>query len=234
MRWSSQACTQWSRLYVFHAHGRCTHLDDNVAGDSNDSYVKWMCNAANVLSWRSVAFNYRYSMSMRWPAPSSHPAGHLGIPALGICFSLCAFAMPSMIKQCLAHQHNRPQVVSQLCATPPLSVSREHTGGVVHDHRGCGGAVVLTSCRPFHQPIETRDIHAAVKVLRQTFPKAPIFAVGFSLGAYTLNKYVGEVDSGIFPPGGSSVMLCVLASSMGTRLLHIPFCHWLIDIHTTT
>ena len=33
------------------------------------------------------------------------------------------------------------------------------------------------------------------------YPQAPIFAVGFSLGAYNLNKYVGEVDSGIYPEG---------------------------------
>ncbi|KAK9813687.1 hypothetical protein WJX73_003815 [Symbiochloris irregularis] len=93
-----------------------------LTGDSNDSYVKWMCNAAYQQNWRAVSFNYR----------------------------------------------------------------------------GVGG-VPLTSPRPFHQPTDTADVAQAIQHVRSKYPGAPIFAVGFSLGAYTLNKFMGEVDSGVFP-----------------------------------
>lgn len=47
----------------------------------------------------------------------------------------------------------------------------------------------------------TADVYAAVHHIRQKFPQAPVFVIGFSIGAYTLTKYVGEADSGVWPEG---------------------------------
>ena len=48
-------------------------------------------------------------------------------------------------------------------------------------------------------------MYAAVSHCQKMYPQAPIFAVGYSLGAYNLNKYIGEVDSGVYPEGGSAI-----------------------------
>ena len=45
------------------------------------------------------------------------------------------------------------------------------------------------------------DVYEAVRYIRQMFPDAPVFLVGFSIGAYTMTKYVGEADSGVWPEG---------------------------------
>ncbi|MCJ1429728.1 hypothetical protein MMC29_007643 [Sticta canariensis] len=81
-------------------------------------------------------------------------------------------------------------------------------------YRGCGDTK-LTSPVPFHQPQDTKDIYVAIKTLRKRFPEAPVFAAGFSLGAYTLNKYVGEADSGVFASGAILQLLggCIAASA---------------------
>ena len=47
----------------------------------------------------------------------------------------------------------------------------------------------------------TADVYAAVHHIRQKYPQAPVFVIGFSIGAYTLTKYVGEADSGVWPEG---------------------------------
>jgi len=60
--------------------------------------------------------------------------------------------------------------------------------------------VPLTTPKIFCQA-DTSDIYESVKEIRSQFPQAPIFAVGFSLGGYTLNKYVGQVDTAVYGPG---------------------------------
>ena len=69
--------------------------------------------------------------------------------------------------------------------------------------RGCGGQP-LTSPRPFHQARDSADVHQAVLAIAAKFPEAPVFIVGFSLGAYTVNTYIGERDTGRFGPGAPS------------------------------
>ena len=64
----------------------------------------------------------------------------------------------------------------------------------------------LTTPKIFCQA-DTSDIFEAVKEIRSQFPEAPIFAAGFSLGGYTLNKYVGQVDTGVYGPGQRLRML---------------------------
>ena len=65
--------------------------------------------------------------------------------------------------------------------------------------RGCGG-VPLTTPKIFCQA-DTSDMFVSIKEIRSQFPDAPVFAVGFSLGGYTLNKYVGQVDTGVYSQG---------------------------------
>ncbi|KAK9821874.1 hypothetical protein WJX74_008155 [Apatococcus lobatus] len=76
--------------------------------------------------------------------------------------------------------------------------------------RGCG-STPLTSARCFSYA-DTADVYAAVSHCQKIYPQAPIFAVGFSLGAYNLNKYVGEVDSGVYPEDGKLAGAAVLGS----------------------
>ena len=47
-------------------------------------------------------------------------------------------------------------------------------------------------------------MHQAVLEIAAKFPEAPVFIVGFSLGAYTVNTYVGERDTGRFGSGAPS------------------------------
>lgn len=58
----------------------------------------------------------------------------------------------------------------------------------------------LTTPKIFCQA-DTSDIFVSIKEIRSQFPDAPVFAVGFSLGGYTLNKYVGQVDTGVYSQG---------------------------------
>ena len=65
--------------------------------------------------------------------------------------------------------------------------------------RGCG-ETPLTNAKPVHIAL-TADVYAAVRKVREKYPLAPVFVIGFSIGAYTLTKYVGEADSGVWPEG---------------------------------
>ena len=42
----------------------------------------------------------------------------------------------------------------------------------------------------------TDDVHLAIRTLRSRFLTAPILAVGYSLGAVILTKYLGEAGNG--------------------------------------
>lgn len=99
----------------------CLHA---FAGDSNESYMLFMCKEAKKMGWRSVAMNYR----------------------------------------------------------------------------GCGNTP-LTSPKPLHIALSA-DVYEAVRSVREKFPDAPVLLVGFSIGAYTMTKYVGEADSGVWPEDG--------------------------------
>jgi predicted alpha/beta-fold hydrolase len=69
----------------------------------------------------------------------------------------------------------------------------------VFSGRGCGG-VPLTTPKIFCQA-DTADVYVSVREIRSQFPQAAIFAIGFSLGGYTLNKYLGQVDTAVYGPG---------------------------------
>lgn len=67
---------------------------------------------------------------------------------------------------------------------------------VVMNYRGCAG-LPLTSPQCYNA-VFTDDIHEAVLHVSRKFPAAPVFAVGYSLGALLLTKYTAEADSGRF------------------------------------
>jgi predicted alpha/beta-fold hydrolase len=61
---------------------------------------------------------------------------------------------------------------------------------------GCRDAgLPLTSPKTYSAAF-TDDAHMAMEAVQQRFPGAPLFAVGFSLGAVILTKYLAEADSG--------------------------------------
>jgi len=72
-----------------------------------------------------------------------------------------------------------------------LLTIREHGWrSVVFNARGVGTSE-LKSPRIFNAS-NTEDARAAIRYVKETFPKSPLVAVGFSLGANILIKYLGE------------------------------------------
>jgi predicted alpha/beta-fold hydrolase len=72
------------------------------------------------------------------------------------------------------------------------SFVRAHPGGgaVVFNARGCGGSDI--SSPSLFSAAHTADLRHAVEVLRARDPARPLFAVGYSLGAGLLTKFVSE------------------------------------------
>eukprot|EP00903_Cladosiphon_okamuranus_P020035 g18403.t1 len=73
------------------------------------------------------------------------------------------------------------------------SMENAHARGwrsVAMNHRGCGGTR-LTSGWAYNGSY-TGDVRMAVSHIRERYPDAPIFAIGYSLGANLLVKYLGE------------------------------------------
>ncbi len=56
--------------------------------------------------------------------------------------------------------------------------------------RGCGGVKLSVG---LHSAAVTHDIRMAVKLVSKRYPLSPLFVVGYSLGANTVVKYLGEV-----------------------------------------
>lgn len=78
----------------------------------------------------------------------------------------------------------------------------------------CAG-LPLTSPKTYSAAF-TDDAHMAVEAVQQQFPGAPLYAVGYSLGAVILTKYLAEADSGHWPKKG--VALCAQASRLTITL----------------
>ncbi|XP_044511681.1 embryogenesis-associated protein EMB8-like [Mangifera indica] len=75
---------------------------------------------------------------------------------------------------------------------------------VVTNHRGLGGVSVTSDC--FYNAGWTEDTREVVGYLHQEYPKAPLFAVGTSIGANILVKYLGE--DGERTPLAGAVAIC--------------------------
>ncbi|CAN8253538.1 unnamed protein product [Cochlearia groenlandica] len=61
---------------------------------------------------------------------------------------------------------------------------------VVSNHRGLGGISLTSDC--FYNAGWTEDLRTVIDHIHSQFPEAPLFAVGTSIGANVLVKYLGE------------------------------------------
>ncbi|PKI41889.1 hypothetical protein CRG98_037716 [Punica granatum] len=75
---------------------------------------------------------------------------------------------------------------------------------VVSNHRGLGGVSVTSDC--FYNAGWTEDIRVVLHYLHKEYPKAPLFAVGTSIGANILVKYLGEDGENV--PIAGAVAIC--------------------------
>ncbi|XP_010521047.1 PREDICTED: phospholipase ABHD3 [Tarenaya hassleriana] len=69
-------------------------------------------------------------------------------------------------------------------------LAREGWNVVVSNHRGLGGISITSDF--FYNAGWTEDIRRAIDHIHSQFPEAPLFAVGTSIGANVLVKYLGE------------------------------------------
>ncbi|CAK7323586.1 unnamed protein product [Dovyalis caffra] len=74
---------------------------------------------------------------------------------------------------------------------------------VVCNHRGLGGVSITSDC--FYNAGWTEDLRAVIKYLHNEYPKAPLFAIGTSIGANILVKYLGE-DGARTPVAGAAAV----------------------------
>ncbi|PRP82412.1 hypothetical protein PROFUN_10112 [Planoprotostelium fungivorum] len=61
---------------------------------------------------------------------------------------------------------------------------------IAFNYRGAAGTQLANTV--MYSGAQTHDVRAVVKHLKASLPNSPLFAVGFSLGANILTKYVGE------------------------------------------
>ncbi|CAA7051707.1 unnamed protein product [Microthlaspi erraticum] len=69
-------------------------------------------------------------------------------------------------------------------------LAKEGWNVVVSNHRGLGGISVTSDC--FYNAGWTEDLRKIIDHIHSQFPEAPLFAVGTSIGANVLVKYLGE------------------------------------------
>lgn len=74
---------------------------------------------------------------------------------------------------------------------------------VVSNHRGLGGISVTSDC--FYNAGWTEDIREVINHLHVEFPEAPLFAVGTSIGANILVKYLGEDGENVPVAGAAAI-----------------------------
>nr|GEV51731.1 embryogenesis-associated protein EMB8-like [Tanacetum cinerariifolium] len=86
---------------------------------------------------------------------------------------------------------------------------------VISNHRGLGGVSLTSDC--FYTGGWTEDLREIVNHLHSTQPEAPLLAIGTSLGANILVKYLGE-DGTNAPIDGAASICNPWDLLMGTRL----------------
>ncbi|KAM7482130.1 hypothetical protein LguiB_006713 [Lonicera macranthoides] len=75
---------------------------------------------------------------------------------------------------------------------------------VVSNHRGLGGISITSDC--FYNAGWTEDLRKVTDHLHSQYPEAPLFAVGTSIGANILVKYLGE--DGVNIPIAGAAAIC--------------------------
>ncbi|KAL1200799.1 Embryogenesis-associated protein EMB8 [Cardamine amara subsp. amara] len=69
-------------------------------------------------------------------------------------------------------------------------LAKEGWNVVVQNHRGLGGISLTSDC--FYNAGWTEDLRKVIDHIHTQFPESPLFAVGTSIGANVLVKYLGE------------------------------------------
>ncbi|XP_052188730.1 embryogenesis-associated protein EMB8-like [Diospyros lotus] len=87
---------------------------------------------------------------------------------------------------------------------------------VVSNHRGLGGISITSDC--FYNAGWTEDTREVIHFLHHEYPKAPIFAVGTSIGANILVKYLGE-DGENVPVAGAAAICSPWDLLIGDRFI---------------
>ncbi|KAF8411849.1 hypothetical protein HHK36_004408 [Tetracentron sinense] len=75
---------------------------------------------------------------------------------------------------------------------------------VVSNHRGLGGISITSDC--FYNAGWTEDIRKVIGYLHCEYPESPLYAVGTSIGANVLVKYLGEDGDNV--PVAGAVAIC--------------------------
>ncbi|XP_071737796.1 embryogenesis-associated protein EMB8-like [Rutidosis leptorrhynchoides] len=87
---------------------------------------------------------------------------------------------------------------------------------VVCNHRGLGGVSVTSDC--FYNAGWTKDTRDVINRLHHDYPDAPLFAVGTSIGANILVKYLGE-DGEDLPIAGAVAICSPWDLLIGSRFI---------------
>ncbi|XP_059631907.1 embryogenesis-associated protein EMB8 [Cornus florida] len=85
-----------------------------------------------------------------------------------------------------------------------FNIAKHGWNVVVSNHRGLGGISVTTDC--FYNAGWTEDLREILDYLHHEYPKAPLFAIGTSIGANILVKYLGEDRENV--PIAGAVAIC--------------------------
>lgn len=84
-----------------------------------------------------------------------------------------------------------------------FNVAKHGWNAVVINHRGLGGISVTSDC--FYNAGWTEDVREVIGYLHRKYPNVPLFAVGTSIGANILVKYLGEEKESTAIAGAAAV-----------------------------
>ncbi|XP_057989604.1 embryogenesis-associated protein EMB8-like [Hevea brasiliensis] len=84
-----------------------------------------------------------------------------------------------------------------------LTMARQGWNVVVCNHRGLGGMSITSDC--FYNAGWTEDVRSIIDHIHREYPEAPLYAVGTSIGANILVKYLGEQGVTIPLTGAAAV-----------------------------
>mgnify|MGYP002374707586 FL=1 len=73
----------------------------------------------------------------------------------------------------------------------------------VINHRGTPGTIINTP--KLYNAASSEDVRAALNYIHKTWPNSDMYAIGFSLGANLLTKYLGEEGPNAFLIGACAV-----------------------------
>ncbi|XP_037493749.1 embryogenesis-associated protein EMB8-like [Jatropha curcas] len=84
-----------------------------------------------------------------------------------------------------------------------FTMARQDWNVVMSNHRGLGGISITSDC--FYNAGWTEDIRSIIDHIHCQYPEAPLYAVGTSIGANILVKYLGEHGVNIPLTGAAAI-----------------------------